>query len=147
MSLTIYTLDLRAPFIYAIGAATDPFITPIYEEQIACFSIPPDLALSIVPDSNTYLGPLRFTGFKPAEAIAEAIEVTDCTIPKGLYLFAQIREKPERDLFTALAIEVQKEGLWRGLQMEQVVFMRVLKEENAFVTQVLRPLASIPNEQ
>lgn len=143
MSLTIYTLDLRAPFIYAIGAATDPFITPIYEEQIACFSIPPNLTQSIEPDINTYLGPLRFTGFKPTEAI----EVTDCTIPKGLYLFAQIRERPERDLFTAMAIEVQKEGLWRGLQMEQVVFMRVLKEEDEFVTQVLRPLASIPNEQ
>jgi len=141
MSLSIYTLDLRAPFIYIGNLGKDPFGLPDYEEEMACFSIEGDTAQSIEPVAEHYLGPLLFTGSKAAETS----ESKDYIIPKGLYLFAQIREAPQRDLFTTMAIEVQKEGLWRRLEMENRVFMRILKEDDSLVTQVLRPIISIPD--
>uniref|UniRef100_A0A7C3ILA1 Uncharacterized protein n=1 Tax=Gracilinema caldarium TaxID=215591 RepID=A0A7C3ILA1_9SPIR len=142
MSLSIYTLDLRAPFIYTQSIAEDPFGQPPHEEAMACFSLDRDVAQSIEPDAEHYLGPLLFRGTKSSEAP----DTDDCVIPKGLYLFAQIREAPQRDLFTAMAIEVQKEGLWRRMEMENRVFIRILKEEDEVVTQVLRPISAIPDQ-
>ncbi|AEJ20182.1 hypothetical protein [Gracilinema caldarium] len=139
MSLSIYTLDLRAPFMYSRNVMDDPFIQPIYyEEQIACFSLDKEACKAIEPDINQFLGPILFTGIQTNEIQ----EVEHCSIPKGLYLFAQLREFPNKELFTAMALEVQKEGLWRGLSMEPIVFMRVLKEDDGLVTQVFRPISS-----
>ena len=142
MSLSIYTLDLRAPFMYAQSTTGDPFGQPTHEEAMACFSLDGDGAQSIEPDPEHYLGPLLFIGTKSSEAP----DMDNSVIPKGLYLFAQVREAPQRDLFTAMAIEVQKEGLWRRLEMENRVFMRILKEEDEVVTQVLRPISAIPDQ-
>ena len=142
MSLTIHTLDLRAPFEYLPDTDLDPFTTPVYSEQAACFLISPELSTSIEPPEVSYLGTLLFSGRIAQDLNREAkhADPLSCTIPKGLYLFAQIRSSVDRELFTAMAIEVQKEGLWRKLEMEPRVFLRVLMEEDGIVSQVFRPL-------
>lgn len=142
MSLTIHTLDLRAPFEYLPDTDLDPFTTPVYSEQAACFLISPELSTSIEPPEASYLGSLLFSGRMPKDLNGEAKHAgpLSCTIPKGLYLFAQIRSSVDRQLFTAMAIEVQKEGLWRKFEMEPRVFLRVLMEEDGIVSQVFRPL-------
>jgi hypothetical protein len=138
MSLSIYTLDLRAPFIYSRVTIEDPFTQPLYEEQVTCFTLDKAACTSIEPDPNQYLGSIFFTGIQTNEKQ----DVENCSIPKGMYLFAQLRELPNKELFTAMAIEVQKEGLWRGLNIEPIVFMRILKEDDGLVTQVFRPISS-----
>ena len=147
MSLMIYTLDLRAPFLYSPNLFIDPFSQVIYEEQVACFSLDKETAGTINPDPANYLGPLLFTGAKPDTENLTLDAEKGCSIPKGLYLFAQLREGPERDLFNAMAIEVQKEGLWRRLDLEPIVYIRTLKEETELVTQVLRPIRSASGQQ
>lgn len=124
----------------------DPFSSPRCDEDVACFALDSETAQSIEPRPETYLGSLLFTGTKNTELQNGPNErgSEDCSIPRGLYLFGQIRSAPERELFTAMAIEVQKEGLWRRLDLKPVIFLRVLKEEDQLVTQVLRPLRGMP---
>ncbi len=141
MSLTIYTLDLRSPFSYSKLPASDAFALLDSEEQAVCFSLPGAAAREIEPDPEHYLGPIIFTGI-----LSNDRETQECTIPQGLYLFAQLRETPSKELFTAMAIEVQKEGLWQRLDLAPLVFLRVLKEEDAYVTQVLRPIKRLPSQ-
>ena len=139
MSFTIYTLDLRSPFLYSKIPVSDPFAVLDSGEQAVCFSLPDTNAFSIEPDPENYLGPMVFAGVQSGGS-----ETPLCSIPQGLYLFGQVREHPKKELFTAMAIEVQKEGLWRRLELEPLVFLRVLKEEDELVTQVLRPIKRLP---
>lgn len=141
MILNIFTLDLRAPFFYSKIPVADPFAVLDSREQVVCFSLPDTSAFTIEPEPENYLGPIVFAGVQSGES-----KTSECSIPQGFYLFAQVREHPQKELFTAMAIEVQKEGLWRRLDLEPLVFLRVLKEDDELVTQVLRPIKRILNQ-
>ena len=62
-------------------------------------------------------------------------------IPAGTYFFTQTRDIPGEDAITLMALELQREGLWRRLVMENRVYLRYLYEDGSAVTQLFRPLA------
>jgi hypothetical protein len=66
-------------------------------------------------------------------------EGTLVELPRGNYLFAQVRETLSRDEIIDLAIEVQSEGLWQRLELGFKYYLRFLFEDGSPVTQVFRP--------
>jgi len=132
------TLDLRSPFRYRKTNNNDPFSYLTNCESIACFELQ-DPA-SIEPDRAIFLGSLFFTGdiLKTGLSFESS---SDIQIGAGTYLFAQVRGEIDRDTFIGMAIELQKEGLWRQYQLDSRVYLRSLSEEDGRVFQVLRPFS------
>jgi hypothetical protein len=64
----------------------------------------------------------------------------DLELPAGEYFFAQTREKTGAEAFVRMAVELQKEGLWERVRLEETVYFRTLWEDGARVSQVLRPV-------
>jgi hypothetical protein len=62
-------------------------------------------------------------------------------LPAGLYLFTQAREFLDEAEVTVMALELQQEGLWQRLEMENRVYLRYLYEDGSAVTQLFRPIA------
>ncbi|MDR2747573.1 MAG: hypothetical protein LBB77_09025 [Treponema sp.] len=60
-------------------------------------------------------------------------------LPRGRYLFAQERVFLERDGLIRMAVEIQKDGLWERLRLENRLYVRYLYEDGGIVTQVFRP--------
>lgn len=164
--LRIMTLDLRAPLRYRLSTCTDPFVAPAEGERIARFDLDPIVAASVDADPASYLGapaliadaldPDTGGDTTPGDGAAgqaelggdmvDATEGAAIAIPAGKYLFAQIKTGEagvvDAELFAAAAIEVQKEGLWRGIALERFVYLRLLAEEAGPVFQILRPIAA-----
>ncbi|MDR2517221.1 MAG: hypothetical protein LBC88_07565 [Spirochaetaceae bacterium] len=76
----------------------------------------------------------------PDDPETGAAETVD--LPAGPYFFAQMREIPGEETIVLMALELQKEGLWQRLVMENRVYLRYLYEDGRAVTQLFRPLAS-----
>jgi hypothetical protein len=135
-------LELLNPLVYHSRADLVPFFYNARktEEQLFCFAIDEAQSRRIEPDAGAFLGPLRAAGhlgIAPNGGTVPGGEMVE--LPRGLYLFAQKREALGRDAVIALAIEVQKDGLWERLRLEAYFYLRYLYEEGAAVTQVFRP--------
>ena len=139
--LRIMTLDLRAPLSYRSTSRSRTFLPPETGERVARFDLASSLASAVENEGASFLG-------EPT-VVAESAEVAgpegeEVVIPAGRYLFAQFRAESlpvEAELLAEAAIEVQKDGLWRGVPMEPWVYLRFLSEEGGLACQVLRPIA------
>jgi hypothetical protein len=58
-----------------------------------------------------------------------------------LYLFLQVAGPASLVQLAEEAIELQKEGVWNGENLNPVLYLRVLSEEQGLVHQLLRPIA------
>lgn len=141
----ILNLDLRSPLFYKKDPALEPFgsfTTADFTEGseiLACFDLEPSVALSIEPSPDNYLGRLRAIGKKAPEKTEGDLGME---LPAGMYLFAQTREILDRKGFIDMAIEVQKEGLWRMQKPAGLVYLRYVYEDGAVRLQIFRPLCS-----
>jgi hypothetical protein len=135
VAFSVLTLDLRAPLYYTAKAGLDPFdYSPLEGEVLFCFEL--NLAqYRCFEPGEPYLGPLILSGKAAPQVPAGADRFQ---IPRGTYLFAQMRENLPRDRWIAMAMDVQQEGLWRRLQLESRLYLRYLQEDNRIVTQVWR---------
>ena len=139
--MNILRFNLLSPIYYVPLAHPDPFG---YEEKcgecLFCFALDEVLRLSIEPDAETLLGTLVFGG-KAAENGLENSGAELLELPGGRYLFAQNRELLCRDDIIAMAVEIQKEGLWQRLKLGERLYLRYLFEDGSAVTQLFRPYA------
>jgi len=103
-----------------------------------CFEINPAQSRKIEPDLGQFLGNLLFTGQKCGGETDEE----QVTLPEGRYLFTQRRSDAalNRDEWLDLAIEQQKDGLWERNKLTDLLYIRFLYEDGAFVTQIFRKI-------
>ncbi|MDR2629401.1 MAG: hypothetical protein LBC60_00600 [Spirochaetaceae bacterium] len=133
---SIHTLDLRAPLFYTPWEDASPFAyNPSDGELLFCFDLDPAQYRRFEPE-EPYLGPLIFKG-KATPPFPAGVDWFQ--LPRGTYLFAQMREILTRDQWIAMAMDLQQEGLWRRLQPESRLYLRYLYEDGQAVTQVWRP--------
>jgi hypothetical protein len=138
-------LNLCAPLFYK-KEQLDPYSSTIDNvERLFCFEIDPKEAQSIEPDAAVYLGSLIASGRLAASGQPagsgdeESLEESDgLELPAGKYFFAQLPEFLERGDCIQMAIEVQKDGLWERLALENRLYIRRLFEDGRRVTQVFR---------
>jgi hypothetical protein len=111
-------------------------------EMLLCYEVNPVQGGSIEPDRERFLGKLLFTGEKAAETPSRDAGKTKeiVSLPKGDYLFMQCRCAAvlTPDEWLDLAIEQQKDGLWERNKPLNLLYVRFLFEDGAFVTQVFR---------
>ena len=161
--MEILRLNLSSPLYYTPAPNADPFASAdergAASERLFCFELDETQYLNIEPDRNTLLGTLIFsgqatnvrgaggrmtdiqgTGAKKADAIASVPG-----LPAGNYLFAQERKLLKKDDIITMAIEIQMEGLWQRLRLEDKLYLRYLFEDNSDVTQLFRPCSGKPN--
>lgn len=143
----ISKLKLLTPVYYVLLADADPFgregetAADSGRERIFCFELNETQYLSFEPDTRALFGALLFGG----EAAGGALKETEIPhekrreLPAGNYLFAQKREALSRDDITAMAAEIQQEGLWQRLKPGNTLYLRYLVEDSARVTQIFRP--------
>ncbi|MHB9293428.1 hypothetical protein Holit_02550 [Hollandina sp. SP2] len=136
--LTILQLDLRAPLVYGKDPSLSPFAyRNLPEESLFCFGLALDQHLSIEPEADQYLGEVLFAGALTLHPdTAEPLEVE---LPQGTYMFAQVRKLLDQEEFIWAATEIQKEGLWQRMKLENRLYLRYLAEEGETITQVFRP--------
>ena len=129
------------------------------EEILLCYEINPIQGSSIEPDRDFFLGRLLFIGHKKVsdttkkklpESQNEGTEEKErnnfVLLPQGNYLFTQCRSEAvlSRDEWLDLAIEQQKDGLWERYKLLNLLYIRFLFEDEAFVTQVFRAVEIAP---
>ena len=107
-------LELRTP------------ITCTKEEVLLCFQVNPAESRSIEPDREKFLGDL----------------LKEIILPAGKYLFVQCRTAAAlgQEEWLDMAIEQQKDGLWERHKPGDLLYIRHLYEDGAFVTQIFRPI-------
>ncbi|MDR1178201.1 MAG: hypothetical protein LBK64_05180 [Spirochaetaceae bacterium] len=132
MNLQYTALRLHASLHYVPDPALEPFLFPEGEEIAMAFELDPETGQSIEPGEEHYLAKPLWLGRAgaPEAAFAPGIPGGLC-IPRGMYFFSQIREVPDRDGWIRLAIEVQKEGLWRRNRLGGRLYLRVVREDGA----------------
>jgi hypothetical protein len=135
-------LNLCAPLPYAADPALTPFSYetgsgPTAGEQLFCFEIETGQSRSIEPDPPLFLGPLVFAA--RSAGAGQGTSDLRSALPAGQYLFAQERSALGREECISLAIEVQKDGLWEGLELEPRLYVRYLFEDGKPVSQLFRP--------
>jgi hypothetical protein len=145
MEPRFFRLELLAPLIYAEDQEPEPFGyaagepgpsgLAAGEERIFLFEIDPAQGCNIEPDPDLFLGPLVFSGRLKGENHSGRVR----ELPAGRYLFAQEKRLLSREDGIALAIEVQKDGLWERLYPEPWLYFRYLFEDGRNITQVFRP--------
>ena len=125
-------LELRSPIFYTQGHEDTG-------EILYCYEINPVQGCSIEPDHKRFLGNLVFAGKKDTgDNKGEQV-----LLPAGLYLFSQHRGDAalNQEEWLDMAIEQQKDGLWERHKPGNLLYVRYLHEDGAFVTQVFRVLA------
>ena len=107
-----------------------------HEEVLLCYELNSDQSRSIEPDCENFLGSFLFSGRKIEGQITEQV----VSLPQGIYLFMQQRSAHALNQaeWVDLAIEQQKDGLWERNKLENLLYIRFLHEDGAFVTQVFR---------
>jgi len=147
-TLPIIRLDLRAPLFYAEAPELDPFNIASLDAQppdesapeyLFCFELDQEQAQSIEPQPELFLGRLLFSG-KSVENQQGDRTFKESQLPAAQYLFAQKREVLDREAIIDMAIEQQKDGLWEKNKLENLLFLRLLHEDNSPVTQLFRPI-------
>jgi hypothetical protein len=141
-AMIIHNLSLLAPIYYAPEKESNPFNFETENgEKLYCFKIDENESMSFEPDTEKLLGHLIFQG--SGEIIAgpqEAGEQPAAELPAGKYLFAQEREILSREGIIAMAVEIQEEALWQGLEPGNRIYLRYLFEDGKWVTQLYRPV-------
>jgi len=134
-------LNLCTPLQYIKTERQNPSILK-NEEMLFCYEVNPVQGGSIEPDRERFLGRLLFIGEKSAETPSGEGEKTKeiVSLPQGDYLFMQCRCAAvlTPDEWLDLAIEQQKDGLWERNKPGNLLYVRFLFEDGAFVTQVFR---------
>jgi hypothetical protein len=143
MNLAYTTLYLRSPLYYVPGAV--PFQYREGEETVMAFELNRETAEAIDVDPACYLGTPLWTGKAGPESEAAFSGVQGpgplpYCIDRGAYFFSQIRELPGKAGWTALAIEVQKEGLWRRNRLGRRLYLRCVYEDGGPAAQVFREI-------
>jgi len=116
-----------------------PLVIPESGEFILCIKINTAESSNIEPDPSQFLGNLLYSGQKINENPAqEQVE-----LPQGHYLFTQCRTNTalNKEEWLDLAIEQQKDGLWERNKLKDLLYIRFLYEDGAFVTQIYRGIA------
>ncbi|MDR1909231.1 MAG: hypothetical protein LBQ35_04890 [Spirochaetaceae bacterium] len=106
------------------------------------------------PPGNRYFAALINAGRAPLEEMSRPAESgaahpvpaeTEAQealyLPSGLYFFTQTREFLHEADLTDMALELQREGLWQRLEMENRIYIRYLYEDSSAVTQLFRPVS------
>ena len=149
MKAEIFNLNLVSPIYYSLLEKFDPFTSPDKaeasgsdEERVFCFDLDEGERLSFEPDEGMFLRHLVFGGVAVADKAA-ARKVSEASgelaeLPGGNYLFSQKREVLSKEGIIALAVEIQKEGLWQRLKLREKLYLRYLFEDGSWVTQVFR---------
>ena len=138
-------LDLRSPlaFLKSSNTLNDPLLPFEKEEFLLCFRLNPLESRSIEPDRYQFIEQFVFLGIKTDENAAIIHEETKKVIlPAGNYLFNQCRSEQilNKDEWLDIAIEQQKDGLWERYKPGNLLYIRFLYEDSAFVTQVYRQI-------
>jgi len=111
-------------------------------EMLLCYEVDSVQGGSIEPDRERFLGKLLFIGEKAAETPSGGTGKTEefVSLPQGDYLFMQCRCAAvlTPDEWLDLAIEQQKDGLWERNKPLNLLYIRFLFEDGAFVTQIFR---------
>ena len=145
MNLTPLThLDIRAPLSYSKAAGVSlcgGLNIHENEDFLLCYEINSAQSHSIEPDREQFLGSLVFIGQKTVEKPAET-QIDTLILPAGNYLFNQCRagQTLNQDEWLDIAIEQQKDSLWERYKPGNLLYVRFLCEDGAFVTQVFRPV-------
>jgi hypothetical protein len=95
-------------------------------EDMAYYELHPEAASRIDPEPDRYLnsGPEKAAG-----------------LPEGQYYVTQVRrESVETTELIDIALELQKEGLWERLKLENKLYIRRLFEDGFPVFQLWRPV-------
>jgi hypothetical protein len=147
-------LELRAPLFYREEPGLVPWMpeepgpgdpeaarpAEETEERLFCFTLDAVQGRSIEPDPARFLGPLLAAGRSVAGSAEPA---GGLELPAGNYLFAQQRETLGREAFVEVAMELQKDGLWERLKLEERLYLRYLFEDGKRLTQVFRPYRAL----
>jgi hypothetical protein len=153
----IIKLHLQSPLYYQRDDSLEPFDgipgmaeIPPGAEFLFAFTLDPVKARSIEPDRGQFPGQLLFRGISEPPGVpgqpaypglpAREDQAGRVMLPRGIYLFAQVRELLDRENFIDMAIEVQKDGLWERYTPDSRLYLRYLYEETSPVTQIFRPL-------
>jgi hypothetical protein len=126
--MDVLELNLCSPLFYQRSQSENNL------EELFCFELNPLPAQSIDPQADQLIGKQVFHGFAARHVEAEGME-----LPVGPYLFAQTRENITPDYWLFMATEVQKDGLWKRIRLENRLFLRILFEDGKKVTQIFRP--------
>jgi hypothetical protein len=124
------------------------------EGEILFFmTLDPSQSRSIEPDRRAFPGRLVIAGtLPPAEGAGTGARLDGLSSPSeaeisgplelsaGTYLFAQVRELPDPEKLIDMIIDVQQEGLWGRLSLDDRLYIRYLFEDGQPVTQVFRPV-------
>jgi len=133
----LLNLDLRKPLFYE---KTDKKDDVLMQEQeiLLCFEVNLKESCNFEPKRENFLGKLVSTGVKSSCNTASG----DICLPAGHYLFTQCRgsKRLDQDEWLDMAIEQQKDGLWERNRPGNMLFVRFLYEDEAFVTQIFRPV-------
>jgi len=152
-------LDLRSPLSFVKMALSNDNLNTFpdiallrgsafheSDEFLLCIKINPGESLSIEPDSGQFLGSLVFIGYKTSEnspvKLCDGASVCSegVILPAGSYLFNQCRSAQvlNNNEWLDIAIDQQKDGLWERYKPGNLLYIRFLYEDGAFVTQVFR---------
>jgi len=122
------------------------------EEVLLCFELNSAESNSIEPNREHFLRNLEFIGTKKTQnplplrasvpPVSPREEFPSVSLPAGQYLFVQCRDEKalEQEEWLDMAIEQQKDGLWERHKPSNLLYIRYLYEDGAFVTQIFRSL-------
>jgi len=142
IQLPLIYLDLRQPLFYTktsfLGTHL-PLQIPENGEVLLCYELNPAQSRNIEPNRELLLGNLVFAGQKNHETQQTTTE-EEVFLPQGHYLLVQYRADKalEQEKWLDMAIEQQKDGLWEQHKPGNLLYVRFLYEDGAFVTQVFR---------
>jgi hypothetical protein len=140
-TLQILKLHLESPLLYIRDERPEPFACdPAKGEFLFYFEIDRAQYRSIDPDWDAYLGRLISGGVLFPGSHGEAGTDSLLELPRGQYLFAQGEDIRDREGYIQMAVEVQREGLWRDLVLDRGLYLRYVYEDGKIRTQVFRPL-------
>jgi len=152
MKPEITRLNLINPLYYVPEPELDPFVNPFLQageeaknrESLFCFKIADSIANEFEPDRVFYPGDLVFAGSAESEKDivcnikSAGSGMSFFELPRGNYIFMQIRDVPGKNGIIDFVIETQKEGLWQRLMLGSRYYVRYVFEECP-VTQIFRP--------
>ena len=150
METEIFRLNLVSPLYFTPEDSLDPFDpeggAASGGEKLFCFELDEAQYQSFEPDKNELLGTPVFRGIAAQAAPGEArtsvprrVGEGSVELPLGHYLFAQKRQRLNREEIIAMAVEIQQEGLWQRLLPGKRIYLRYLFEDGREVTQLFRP--------
>ncbi|MDR2742167.1 MAG: hypothetical protein LBB98_08470 [Treponema sp.] len=140
---SVKKLILASPLIYGKdGSLRFPVCGTVRGDVLFRMALDPSQSRRIEPDRIAFPGrlveagsaALSVTGDRDAKA-PELLE-----LPAGTYVFAQVRDPPNAETLISMIIEVQQEGLWERLSLDDRLYIRYLFEDEQTVTQVFRPV-------